>query len=472
MAIMAPRTCLQRIAFSAFMAVLLFPPAGRTADKPNFIVILVDDLGYNDLSSYGSPHIETPNIDRLADEGIRFTDFYAQNVCGPSRAALMTGSYPVRVAEPGNRKNQHTVPHPRELTIAELLKREGYATGCIGKWHLAGGGEGRQGPGTGPYRAELMPNAQGFDYFFGTPAHNGTTRTLARWKTELHRNGQVLELDAPMDTITSRETEEALAFIRKHRERPFFLYLSYNMVHVVLGASPEFRGSSRRGLYGDAVGEIDHGVGRLLEALDELGLDEKTLVVFTSDNGPWVEGHLREHGGSAFPLRGYKMTTWEGGARVPGIMRWPGKIEAGRVSQEIATTLDLFPTFAALAGADVPGDRRLDGVDLSPFLLGSSASSGRDTFFYYSLDLPPGRPSWRLETRGFSPRQSPMDVLVRPHDRCRGRAAALQPSRGRLGNEQCRKSASRQGCRADPSLRANAKRAWRLQPGGLGGPLL
>ncbi|MCP5115630.1 MAG: sulfatase-like hydrolase/transferase, partial [bacterium] len=298
--------------------------------------------------------------------------------------ALLTGSYPIRVAEPGNRKNQHTVLHPRELTIAEMLKQQGYATAMIGKWHVAGNGEGKKGRGTGPYRAELMPNAQGFDYFFGTPAHNGTTRELDEWKTELHRNERVLEVDTSMDTITERETEEALAFVRKHHDRPFFLYLSYNMVHVVLGASAKFRGSSRRGLYGDSVREIDHGVGRLLETLDRLGLDEKTLVVFTSDNGPWVEGHLREHGGRAFPMRGYKMTTWEGGARVPGIMRWPGKIAGGQVSREIASTLDLFPTFAALAGAEVPGDRKLDGVDLSGFLLGHSESSGRDAFFHYA----------------------------------------------------------------------------------------
>jgi len=374
----------RRIVLSAFMLVLLFPGAGWTTEKPNFIVILVDDLGYNDLSSYGSPHIETPNIDRMADEGIRFTNFYSQNVCGPSRAALLTGNYPIRVAEPGNRKNQHTVLHPREFTIGELLKQQGYATACIGKWHLAGRGEGRQGPGTGPYPAELMPNAQGFDYFFGTPAHNGYTRKIESWMTELQRNGQVLEREASMDTITKRETEEALTFVRAHREKPFFLYLAYNMTHVVLGASPEFRGSSRRGLYGDSVREIDHGVGQLLETLKELDLDEKTLVVFTSDNGPWVEGHLREHGGSAFPLRGYKMTTWEGGARVPGIMRWPGKIRGGQVNGEIASTLDLFPTFAALAGTKVPDDRKLDGVDLSQFLLGRSASSRQDTFFHYS----------------------------------------------------------------------------------------
>jgi len=368
----------------ALAFLVLIPGVGWTADKPNFIVIFVDDLGYNDLGSYGSPHIETPSIDGMAAEGIRFTDFYAQNVCGPSRAALLTGSYPIRVAEPGNRKNQHTVLHPREVTIAELLKQQGYSTAAIGKWHVAGAGEGLEGPGTGPYRAELMPNAQGFDYFFGTPAHNGTTRDLARWKTELHRNSEVLELDVSMDKITELETEEAIAFVREHDEEPFFLYLAYNMVHVVLGASPEYRGSSRRGLYGDAVGEIDDGVGRLLETLEELGLDEDTLVVFTSDNGPWVEGHLREHGGSAFPLRGYKMTTWEGGARVPGIMRWPGKIPGGQVSSEMASTLDLFPTFAALAGAEVPDDRQIDGVDLSPMLLGRSESSGRDTFFHYA----------------------------------------------------------------------------------------
>jgi arylsulfatase A len=379
-------TCHIGWCLSVWLALLLvFPPATHAAaGKPNFIIVFVDDLGYNDLSSYGASHIETPNIDRLAAEGIRFTDFYAQNVCGPSRAALLTGSYPVRVAEPGNRKNQHTVLHPREVTIAEVLKQQGYATGCIGKWHVAGNGGGEHGPGTGPYRAELMPNAQGFDYFFGTPAHNGTTRELDRWQTELIRNEQVLEHNTSMDTITKRETEEALAFVRKHRDEPFFLYLAYNMVHVVLGATPEFRGSSRRGLYGDSVQEIDHGVGELLNTLDELGLDENTLVVFTSDNGPWVEGHLREHGGSAFPLRGFKMTTWEGGARVPGIMRWPGKIKAQQVSSEIVSTLDFYPTFAALAGAKIPVERQLDGIDVSPFLLGRRDTSGRDTFFHYA----------------------------------------------------------------------------------------
>ena len=375
---------------------------------PNFVIIFVDDLGYGDLGCYGSPLIETPEIDRLASEGIRFTSFYAQNVCGPSRAALLTGCYPIRLAEPGNKKNSHTVLHPQEVTLAEVLKGRGYATACIGKWHLAGGGGNRHGQGTGPYRTELMPNAQGFDDFFGTPAHNGFTREPARWKTELRRNEEVLEHDTSMDALTRRETEEAVKFIREHKDGPFFVYLAYNMVHVVLGASEDFKGKSKRGLYGDAMREIDCGVGRMLSTLKELKLDERTLVFFTSDNGPWIEGHLRDHGGSAFPLRGYKMSTWEGGLRVPGIVRWPGRIQAGQVSDDIVTTLDLYPTFASLAGAKLPDGRVTDGVDMSDFWLGRTDRGPRSTFYYYAythlqavrrgqwkLVLPrPARPPW------------------------------------------------------------------------------
>lgn len=384
--------------------------ASDAEEKPNFVIVFVDDLGFRDISSYGSGVIDTPHIDRMAEEGIRFTNFYAQNVCGPSRAALMTGSYPIRVGEPDNKKNTQTIPHPEEITLAELLNRGGYTTGLIGKWHLAGHGEGEQGPGTGPYPEELMPNAQGFDYFFGTPAHNGFTRKPApdRWKTELHRNGNVLERNTSMDTLTKKETEEAVRFIRRNKEDPFFLYLSYNMVHVILGASDQFRGTSDRGLYGDAVREIDHGVGRVMNELKKHGLDQETIVLFASDNGPWVENHLRDHGGDAYPFRGFKMSTWEGGVRVPGIVRWPGRIEAGQVSDEIVTTLDIYPTFAHLAGVDLPENRTIDGKDMTEFWLDKRETSPRETFYYYSwtdlqavrrgrwkLVLPrPRRPKW------------------------------------------------------------------------------
>ncbi len=354
-------------------------------ELPNFVVIFADDLGYGDLGSYGNRHIRTPHLDRMAAEGLRLTSFYAQNVCGPSRAALLTGCYPIRLAEPGNTKGAHTILHPEERTIAEVLRTRGYVSGLVGKWHLAGRGAHLSGPGTGPYRSELLPNRQGFDYFFGTPSHNGTTRNVDRrsWKTELMRNEEVLESPTDLNLLTKRYTEEAVRFVERNREKPFFLYLAHTMPHVPLGASPRFRNRSERGLYGDVIEEVDWSVGRVLDSLQRLGLDDRTIVVFTSDNGPWIEGHLGDHGGSAAPLRGYKMTTWEGGLRVPGIFRWPGKIAAGRESDELASTLDLLPTFAAIAGASLPSDRRLDGVDLWPWLAGRADRSPRENFFFY-----------------------------------------------------------------------------------------
>lgn len=369
----------------ALAAALLCVP-GISQDLPNFVVIFADDLGFGDLGCYGNRHIRTPNLDRMAREGIRLTSFYAQNVCGPSRAALLTGSYPIRVAEPGNTKGPHTILHPGEETIAEVLKASGYATALVGKWHLAGAGSRERGPGTGPYRSELMPNSQGFDYFFGTPSHNGTTREVVEtgWKTELMRNEEVLESPTDLNLITKRYTEEALGFLERNRERPFFLYLSHTMPHVPLGASAHFKGGSARGLYGDAIEEIDWSTGEVLEALDRLGIEGRTLVVFTSDNGPWIEGHLGDYGGSAAPLRGFKMSTWEGGLRVPGIFRWPGRIPSGQVSDEMAATLDLLPTFAGLAGAALPSGRRLDGVDLWPWLEGREERSPREDFLFFA----------------------------------------------------------------------------------------
>ncbi len=371
--------------FALALACLPVPCSGQ--EMPNFVVIFADDLGFGDLASYGNRHIRTPNLDRMAAEGIRLTNFYAQNVCGPSRAALLTGCYPIRVGEPGNAKGAHTVLHPDERTIAEVLKPQGYVSALVGKWHLAGGGGHERGPGTGPYNPDLMPNSQGFDYFYGTPSHNGTTREVMPngWKTELMRDAEVLESPTDLTLLTKRYTQEAVAFLERNRDLPFFLYLAHTMPHVPLGVSPRFKGRSVRGLYGDVVEELDWSVGEILGTLARLGLDDRTLVVFTSDNGPWIESHLGDHGGSAEPLRGFKMSTWEGGLRVPAIFRWPGRIVAGQASDEMASTLDLLPTFAALAGARLPTDRALDGLDLGPWLLGDSARSPRQRFYYFAF---------------------------------------------------------------------------------------
>jgi len=381
--------------------------------KPNFIIFFTDDQGYNDVGCFGSPLIRTPRFDRMAREGIRFTNFYAQAVCGPSRAALMTGCYPIRVAEPGNKKNQHTILHPKEITLAELLKAEGYATALIGKWHLAG----RR---SSEYEPELMPNAQGFDYFFGTPLHNGVTRTVTpkSFRTQLMRNGKILDdflSQSSMNMLTQNYTREAIQFIRTNKDRPFFLYLAHNMPHIPLGASERFRGKSKRGMYGDVIEELDWSLGQVIDTLKELGLDEKTLVVFTSDNGPWIEGYIGDYAGCADPLRGSKMMTWDGGSREPCIMRWPGKIPAGKRCDEIATTMDLLPTFARLAGVRLPDDRIIDGKDIWPLMTGrSGARSPHEALYFYNythlqavrsgrwkLVLPrPARPPWT----GFSAR--------------------------------------------------------------------
>ncbi len=387
--------------------------AEASSRRPNFVLFFTDDQGYNDVGCFGSPDIRTPHLDRMAREGIRFTNFYAQAVCGPSRAALMTGCYPIRVGEPGNTKGQHTVLHPQEITVGEVLQDAGYATALIGKWHLAGGRRKQ-------YPPELMPNAQGFDTFFGTPLHNGHTRTVegGRFRTQWMRQNEVIDdaLDqSEMNQVTRNYTEEAVRFIRKYRDRPFFLTLAHNMPHVPLGVSDAFRGRSAGGRYGDVIEELDWSMGQVLATLKNLGLGENTLVLFTSDNGPWVEKHLAGEGGkdayygSADPLRGSKMMTWDGGPRVPCIARWPGHIPAGQVSGEVVTTMDVLPTFAKLAGAQVPDDRILDGRDAWHVLSGQPGTeSPHEAFYFYcythlqavrsgkwKLVLPrPARPPW------------------------------------------------------------------------------
>lgn len=336
----------------------------------NFIVILADDLGYGDLGCFGSPNIRTPRLDRMATEGIKLTSLYAEPFCGPARAALMTGCYPIRVAEPGNTKSQHPILHTREITVAELLKTRGYATAMIGKWDLAGHSNDR-------FVAELLPGHQGFDHHFGTPTSNDSIEY-----TTLLRDGRVV--DAPpidMSTLTRRYVDEAIGFVRANRDRPFFLYLAPNMPHVLLAASRRFRGRSVRGLFGDAVEELDFHIGRLIDALGRLELAERTWVIFASDNGPWLREEA--NGGSAGAARGGKVTVWEGGMRVPGIVWAPGRVPAGRTLTGMCALQDLFPTVAAIANAEMPGDRTIDGHDLSSWWAGDRDRSPRDRHYFY-----------------------------------------------------------------------------------------
>lgn len=324
--------------------------------KPNVIVILADDLGYGDLGCYGSPNIRTPDLDRMAAEGMRFSSFYAQAFCGPSRTTIMTGCYPLRIAEVGNRKHHMPVPHAREKLLSEVLKDAGYATAQIGKWDLAG---------HKPDHFEFPENAplkRGFDFHFGTPASNDKWETTA-----LFRDGEVIENPVKLtESTTKRYADEAIRFIREHQQKPFFIYLCPNMPHTALHAGDAFRGKSPRGLYGDVVEELDHNIGRVLGALREMKLESNTFVFFTSDNGPWLL--RKEDGGNAGPLRGGKTSTWEGGMRVPAIAWWPGRIKARQTSSLIMSTLDLLPTITRLAGA-TPPPNKFDGRDLSAWLL-------------------------------------------------------------------------------------------------------
>ena len=369
----------------AFLTLLLLPLAALQAatEKPNILLILADDLGYGDMGCFGAKDIRTPHLDKMASDGLRLTSFYAQPICGPSRAALMTGCYPIRIGEVKNGKNGHTLPHTKEITMAEVLRDAGYRTGIVGKWHLG-------------MTQGCDPLSQGFDRAYFTPAFNGASRDIKLNASFpfLRKPGEVartIKTQADMDTLTADSTREALEFIRGTTSQepgtrniaPFFLYLAYHMPHVPLGASEKFRGKSQRGLYGDAVEELDDAVGQVLAELKKLALDENTLVVFTSDNGPWLDPQIGDHGGSAGCLRGAKMETWEGGWRVPGVVRWPGKVRSGEMSDEIASTLDLLPTFATFAKAKL-SDAKLDGMDLTAFLTQPGASSPRETFFYHN----------------------------------------------------------------------------------------
>jgi arylsulfatase A-like enzyme len=368
-------------------AVMAADVGAQTAGRPpNFIIILADDQGYGDLGSYGHPTIRTPNIDRMAAEGQRWTSFYAAPVCTPSRAQLLTGRLAVRTGLAGGVLFPDSTGglQPDELTVAEVLKTRGYATAAVGKWHL----------GVLP---EYLPMKQGFDSYYGIPYSNDMDQTgealsaderfrrymdakIEYFNVPLMRDGAVIERPAQQTTITKRYTDEGIAFIRAHRSQPFFLYLAHNLPHMPLFRSKAFENRSQRGLYGDAVEEIDWNVGRILATLRELKLAENTLVLYMSDNGPWAP--YLEQGGSAGLLRGAKGSTWEGGMRVPAIFWWPGTIKSS-VTTGIGSELDILQTLASLAGAQAPSDRVLDGYDLSLTLKGR-APSPRHTLFYYA----------------------------------------------------------------------------------------
>ena len=379
------------IANATILAALALMPAAmpRTdvAPRPNVVIINCDDLGYADLGCYGHPSIATPNIDRMAIEGQRWTQFYVgASVCTPSRTALLTGRLPVRSGMT-SRTDRVLFPDSRggipesEVTLAEALGELGYARGMAGKWHLG-------------HLPEFLPTNNGFDSYFGIPYSNDMDRSedspegraafddprIEYFNVPLLRGVEVVERPADQRTITGRYTDEAVRFIEQHVDEPFFFYLAHTMPHVPLFRSEGFEGKSRRGLFGDVVEEIDASVGRVLQAIRSNGLADRTVVFFTSDNGPWLT--FGAQGGSAGMLRDGKGSTWEGGMRVPLIAWWPGTIPEGTVVRELGATMDLFVTAVALAGGSMPEDRPTDGYDLRSPLLGDGPSP-RDVVYYY-----------------------------------------------------------------------------------------
>ncbi|MDP7049436.1 MAG: sulfatase [Verrucomicrobiota bacterium] len=387
---MKPATFFKACVFSVF----LFATGTLQAVRPNFVIIFTDDQGYGDLSCFGSKTIRTPNIDRIAKEGRKFTSFMvASPVCTPSRAALLTGCYPKRVG-----MHQHVLfpastkgLNAKEHTIADHLKGQGYATACFGKWHLG-------------HHREVLPTANGFDTYYGIPYSNdmnhpdnkGKPRggwqgmdilwndpesTLTKWKTPLFEDEKIVELPVDQRTVTRRYTQKSIDFIKANKDKPFFVYLPHSMPHIPLYVPDEVRDPDPKRSYINTIEHIDAEVGRLLKTLDELKLAENTYVIYTTDNGPWLP--FRHHGGSAGPLREGKGTTFEGGQRVPCVMRGPS-IPAGSVCDELTGTIDLLPTIAAITGKALPKGRKIDGLDVSGLWKGTEKKSPREEFLHYT----------------------------------------------------------------------------------------
>lgn len=357
------------------LCVIASPLALGAERPPNFVVIYCDDLGFADIDTFGSHEWETPNLNQMAKEGMRLTDFHsAAAVCSASRAALLTGCYPQRVSILGALgPNSKIGIHESEVLLPEILKKQGYATAIFGKWHL----------GDAP---QFLPTRHGFDQYFGLPYSNDMWPKHPTNKSfpllPLIEQDKTIATMPDQTQLTTWYTERAVKFIADNKAGPFFLYVPHSMPHVPLHVSSKFKGKSKQGLYGDVIMEIDWSVGQILAALKEHGLDENTLVLFTSDNGPWLS--YGNHAGSAKPLREGKGTTWEGGQREPCIVRWPGKIAAGSVCSELTTTMDVLPTFAKLAGSSAPTDRIIDGRDIWRLLAGEKdAKSPHDRFYYY-----------------------------------------------------------------------------------------
>ncbi len=343
---------------------------------PNFVLIYCDDLGYGDIGPFGAQGYQTPNLDRMAAEGMKFTDFHtAAAVCSASRVALMTGCYPQRVGILGALgPNAKVGINENEMLIPEVLKQRGYATAIFGKWHL----------GDNP---RFLPTRHGFDRYFGLPYSNDMwpnhpTNAKAYPPLPLIEGEKVIQKMPDQTQLTTWYTERAVQFIQENKDRPFFLYVPHNMPHVPLFVSDKFKGKTERGLFGDVIAEIDWSVGQILSALKSSGIDEQTLVLFSSDNGPWLS--YGNHAGNAGPLREGKGSTWDGGHLEPTLARWPGKIPAGKVCKELTATIDVLPTFAKLAGAEVSKDRIIDGLDIWPLMSGTEgAKTPHDRFYYY-----------------------------------------------------------------------------------------
>lgn len=372
------------VALASFAAL---PASTFAADKlPNIVVIFIDDMGYADIGPFGAEAYKTPNLDQMAAEGRMFTDFYVtQAVCSASRAGLMTGCYNVRVGIQGALgPNSKIGINPEEMTMAELCKQKGYATACFGKWHLGD-------------KEPFLPLQNGFDEYFGLPysndmwpyhpgvRHLSEEERVKRWPhLPLYDGNEVVNAKVDgkaQEQLTTQYTEHAVAFIDKNKDKPFFLYVPHSMVHVPLYVSDKFKGKSGAGLFGDVVMEVDWSVGQILDALKRNKIDDNTLVIFTSDNGPWLS--YGDHAGSAGPLREGKGTMWEGGCREPTIMRWPGKIPAGTVCDTPAMTIDIFPTVAKLIGADLP-EKPIDGKNIWPLIAGEEgAQSPHEAYYFY-----------------------------------------------------------------------------------------